>query len=148
MTRDRSIYHLKRRYGQAVVVFKVGQTVTDPKTGDRQTSSQAYSVDRAIVTPTAGSRIAKAQAFNYDIGETTVLLDARDVPAIVDFTTDDFVYQEAGGHKLQVVTWELESETWTLTARIMRGDTVDRTVSVSAENPIGLAETATDEVTP
>jgi hypothetical protein len=141
----RTVYDLKRRYGDRVDVYTLLSSESDPQKGTVSTEVDVFVVDRAIVLP---SRLSKAehrtisiisankailQGGHYEADARNFLIDRDDLPGVTLTTSSWIVYQ---GRKYAIESlndYEFDMG-WIVTARALTGEKPQQVFKLKAEN--------------
>ena len=94
---------MKRQYGNRVDIYKLHDTDTNYKTGQKSVAKSVTIVRKCIVLPVKIARevvqtitqISANKMFvyggSYDVGTRMFIIDARDMPRGYEFTNDDWI---------------------------------------------------------
>jgi hypothetical protein len=146
----RLLYALKRRYGGSIVVYKLLDSQTDPRTGRKTVSVKEAQVPRAVVMPARSARKAvrgisltsankeMVAGGTYDSSTRDFIIERADLLGITTLTADDWLVYN--GRKYQVAAVdEVEFDSyWCVTAKESVGETPKQSIRVQAANDLSL----------
>jgi len=131
-----TLYALKRGFGSTVKLYKLIDTETDYKTGEKEFNSTIITIHRCIVLPAKVQRevvqsisiISANKEFvyggSYDTNTRIFVIDARDLPKRHIIQNDDWIEFENYRYNLKTIE-ELEQHTgWAITAKRVIGPTI------------------------
>jgi hypothetical protein len=150
----RTLYALKRQYGAAVCVYKLRDADTDYRTGQKSIHRDIHKVRRAIMLPEEVSRQVEqglahlstnkmfvSQA-GFDLGKTTFIFDASDLPSGFTFELDDHILVEDEYHKVvEIDEFEYDSG-WLVKTHRVEGADLSVVLEPHAESAMGISQVA------
>jgi hypothetical protein len=151
-----SLYQLKRQYGGTIDIYKLVESDTDVRTGEKTVTKNVYHVERAIVLPARRSRVAEQsisqissdKAFvmggSYDMRSRNFIVDRRDVPSLPDLTADDWIVYRNTKFQIQLVESFEYDAGWVITARELVGEVPEQIIFARADNYLSLEQTLED----
>ncbi|REJ65634.1 MAG: hypothetical protein DWQ31_16980 [Planctomycetota bacterium] len=146
-----NLYMLKRQYGGTVSVYRLNDSRTDVRTGDKTIDKNVFVVDRAIILPVKISReviqsisqISANKAFVYggsfDAGVRQFIIDTRDLPAGFLFTNDDWLVYNHRRYEIKAINEFEFAAAWVLIGKEIMGRVPEQIFPVAADNFIALA---------
>ena len=128
----RTLYMLKRQYGGPIDIYKLVDSQTDVRTGQKTVTTNVHHVRRAIIMPAGWSRtrmlsISSANKDHvaggaHDANVRDFIVDRRDASGLTTLTADDWIVFQ--GRKYQVSrieAFEFDSG-WIITAKESVGE--------------------------
>ena len=129
----RTLYSLKRQYGNRADVYQLNDAATDYETGVKTVDKTVNVVRKCIVLPVkvvrevvqSISQISANKMFimgaSFDVGTRMFIIDARDLPASYAFTNDDWIVYN--GRRYDIKSYEeFEYHTaWSIIGREIKG---------------------------
>jgi hypothetical protein len=129
----RTLYNLKRQYGNRVDVYQLNDADTNYQTGEKSVDKTVNIVRKCIVLPVKIARevvqtishISANKMFvmggSYDAGTRMFIIDTRDMPNNYEFTNDDWLIY--GGRRYDIKSIEeFEYHTaWSIIGKEVRG---------------------------
>ncbi len=153
-----ALYSLKRQYGARIDIYKLVNSETDVRTGNKTITKTMFRVERAIVLPVKIDRsvqqgislISANKEFvtggSYDVGTRNFIIDRRDCPTLPDLTADDWLVYHCGKYQIKSIE-EFEIDCgWIVTARKLIGETPEQCLPVKADHLLDIGSVATAEV--
>lgn len=142
------LYKLKRDYGGAIDIYKLGSSTTNVKTGTKAIVVTVYHIRRAIVLPARQVRAAspalptartdgKAGGW-LDSNARVFIVDRHDAPETL--TQDDWIV--FSGRKYQIAEIKMIDSGWSITAKELVGEVPQQVVHVKADNLMDLESKA------
>lgn len=129
----RTLYSLKRQYGNKVDVYKLNDAETNYQTGEKTVSKTVHIVRKCIVLPVKIARevvqtishISANKAFiyggSYDAGTRMFIIDVKDMPVGYEFTNDDWLVYNGRRYDIKSVE-EFEHHTaWSIIGKEVKG---------------------------
>jgi hypothetical protein len=152
-----TLYMLKREYGAAIDIYKLGSTSTDVRSGDKTIVKTVYPVPRAIVLPETMKRTAKPVsalagtskdfmspgAGTYSTGTRVFIVDRLDVPDLPDLSQDDWIVYDCGKYQVaEVESFEVDAG-WVITTKRVVGEVPEQIKFGVANQTLSLTDQAT-----
>lgn len=153
----RTIYNLKRQYGDRVDVYKLLSSVTNHLTGEKTVVKQVHSVYRAPVMPYRIKRavnqtisiISAGKDFVYggfyDAAKREILIDARDLPQGYEIRPEDYVVYN--GERWDVVAaerFEIDAG-WVLDVKHLPGQPAYQINEILVSSDLAFTEEVSDD---
>lgn len=145
-------YTLKRQYGGRVHVYKLLNTNTDYKSGEKTFSRTMHTVHRCIVLPAKLQReaiqtishISANKMFvvggSYDAGTRLFVIDSRDMPAGYEFAQDDWLVYNNRRYEIKDITEFEQHSGWVITGREVRGSRPEQVIEATAVSWLGVQD--------
>jgi hypothetical protein len=95
-----STYEITRKRGVPATIRQLSTTSADPLTGDRTDVTIDTVVRNVVVEPTPYSRVISAKEVQQDVGATTVIFWAKDIPAITRLRQEDRIIVSAAEYNV------------------------------------------------
>jgi hypothetical protein len=129
----RTLYSLKRQYGNAIDLYKLIDTETNYKTGVKTVSKSVVTIRKCIILPVKIARevvqtithISANKMFiyggSYDAGTRMFIIDARDLPNNYEIVNDDWLVYNNRRYEIKSIE-EFEQHTaWVIVAKEVKG---------------------------
>ncbi len=129
----KTIYSLKRQYGNRVDVYKLLDTETDYQTGEKTVTKSVTIVRKCIVLPVKIAReveqsitqISANKMFvyggSYDAGTRMFIIDARDMSDDYEFTNDDWIVYDGRRYDIKSIEEFEQHAAWTIICKEVKG---------------------------
>ncbi|KKL61127.1 hypothetical protein LCGC14_2198430 [marine sediment metagenome] len=129
----RTIYSLKRQYGNRVDVYKLLDTETNYQTGDKTVTKSVTIVRKCIVLPVKIARevvqtitqISANKLFvyggSYDAGTRMFIIDARDMADDYEFANDDWIIYNGRRYEIKNIEEFEQRAAWSIIGREIKG---------------------------
>jgi len=128
----RSLYMLKREYGGPIDIYKLLDSQTDVRTGQKILSTKVFHIRRAIILPAGYARIRMPSISSankdfiaggaHDSNTREFIVDRKDAPGLTTLTVDDWlVYQGRKYQISKIESFEFDSG-WIITAKQSIGE--------------------------
>lgn len=148
----RTIYSLKRQYGNRVDVYQLNYADTDYETGTKIVDKTAYTVRKCIVLPVkiarevvqSISQISANKAFvyggSYDAGTRMFIIDTRDLPDDFRFTNDDWIVHDGRRYDIKSIE-EFEQHTaWSIIGKEVKGVKPEQVFFMHVTEQLGIEQ--------
>lgn len=131
-TIQRTLYSLKREYGDTLDVYQRLSSSVDPRTGVPATSKKVHHVRRAVVLPETLTLLEKrgislisankqlVQGGQWESGIRLLLIDRADLPGVA-LTTDDWAVIDGQKYEFETVQ-NYADAAWIVKSRASSGD--------------------------
>ena len=154
-----TIYDLKHRFGGEVTVYKVVDSNTDYKTGDKSINTTSRLVRKAIILPNLLTReifqgvnyLAASKSFTslggqgWDEATRTFIFDGHDLKGYT-FETEDWVVYRGKRYDIETIE-QLEFDTgWLILAKEVKGQISGGSVSLDVEQDLGLDQSEDNDL--
>jgi len=129
----KTLYSLKRQYGNKVDLYKLINAETDYQTGVKTVDKSAITIRKCIVLPVKIAReaiqtiahISANKMFvyggSYDAGTRMFIIDARDLPIDYEIVNDDWLIYNNRRYEIKNIE-EFEQHTaWVIVAKEVKG---------------------------
>lgn len=147
-----TLYSLKRQYGGAIDIYKLTNSETNVRTGQKVVTTTVTHVRRAIILPARLWRkvVRGISSANkdflaggaYDANSRDFIVDRLDAPTLTTLTADDWiVYQGRKYQVSEVGAFECDAG-WIVTAKELVGEVPQQTFDLSADNRLELTSGA------
>lgn len=149
-----ALYSLKRDYGASIDIYKLVDSTTDVRTGEKQITKTVTHVRRAIVVPTKIDRIAQqtislisankefVTGGHWDASQRDFIIDRRDVPSLPELTADDWIVFNNRKYQVKTVEAFEYDAGWVITARELVGEVPEQIFDLRAESYLDLTDEA------
>lgn len=127
----RTLYMLKRQYGGPIDIYKLVDSQTDVRTGQKTVTTSAYRIRRVIIMPAGWSRVRMPSISSankdfvaggaHDANTRDFIVDRRDAPDLTLTSDDWIVYQGRKYQVSKVEAFEFDSG-WIITAKESVGE--------------------------
>ncbi len=144
----RSLYMLKREYGGPIDIYKLMDSQTDVRTGQKTVTTSVYHIRRAVILPAGFLRVRMPSISSankdyvaggaYDSNTREFIVDRRDAPGLTTLTADDWIIYK--GQKYQVSkmeSFEFDSG-WIITTSESVGESPQQVFHVKADSLLCL----------
>ncbi len=145
-----ALYQMKKDYGAPIDVYKLVSSETDARTGEKIVTKSVTHVRRAVVTPSRTERVAQQtisvisanKAFvsggHYDADQREFIIDRRDVPALPELTSDDWIVYNRRKYQIKnIESFEVDAG-WVVAARELVGETPEQIFDLRAESHLDM----------
>lgn len=150
-----ALYTLKREYGAQVDLYKLNNSDTDVRTGEKVINCTRVRIQRAIVLPKRTERTSKQSISlissnkefvtggTSDVGTRDIIIDRRDTPTVSSLSADDWVVYNNRKYQIAVIQdFEIDAG-WIITVRELVGEVPDQAFNVPVVDTLNLVSTAT-----
>jgi len=151
----RTLYSLKRQYGNRVDVYQLNEAETNYQTGVKTVDKTVNIVRKCIVLPVKIARevvqtishISANKMFimggTFDAGTRMFIIDTRDMPDNYEFTNDDWIVYK--GRRYDIKSFEeFEQHTaWTIIGREVKGVRPEQVFFAHITEKLELVQTVT-----
>lgn len=155
----RTLYSLKRQYGNRADVYQLVDANTNYQSGVKTVDKTVYVVRKCIVLPVkiarevvqSISQISANKMFimggSYDVGTRMFIIDARDLPNRYQFTNDDWIVYN--GRRYDIKSYEeFEYHTaWSIVGREVKGVRPERVFFEHVTEQLTLEQTISETTT-
>lgn len=155
---QRTIYDLKRRYGNEITVYRLDSASTDYETGQKTASKTAYQIRSAVVLPASETRrffasiamLSAAKQFiapgnqGFDQSRRGFIIEARDLPSDFEFQPEDWIVYNSRRYECEIIE-ALESRSgWMIMAKELKGTDPEEIISLNVNSSILFEEEANE----
>jgi hypothetical protein len=149
----RALYSLKRDYGARIDIYTLGDSTTDPQTGEKQITKTMFPITRGIVMPVKLDRaavqgialISSNKEFvsggTYDKGTRDFIVDRRDCPSLPELTSDDWIVYFNEKYQIKSVETFEVSAGWIITASKINGEVPEQHLVAKADHLLNFQST-------
>lgn len=141
----RTLYNLKRRYGDSADYYRVTSEVVDDRTGVTVQTRQGFTVKRLIRLPhqlQIGIMESGEVGGVFDKGKRRFILDAKDLPADFIPDSEDYIVFNLERYNVKEVE-ELDDRVgYLLECVFMDGAPLDRVFEASIEHALEITHTS------
>jgi sulfur transfer complex TusBCD TusB component (DsrH family) len=129
----RTLYNLKRQYGNRIDIYKLQDTATDYQTGEKTVTKSVIVVRKCVVLPVKIARevvqtitqISANKMFvyggSYDAGTRMFIIDARDMPNNYEFTNDDWLIYNGRRYDIKSIEEFEQNAAWSIIGKEVKG---------------------------
>jgi len=147
----RTLYDLKKRYGNEISVYRLEASNTDYETGVKTATKSVIDVRSAIVLPTNEVRrffasiafITASKQFlspgnqGFDQNQRGFIIAAEDIPGF-EFEPEDWIVYRGKRYDVSVIE-RLEFDTgWLIIAKELKGTVPERIINLNASNTMEM----------
>jgi hypothetical protein len=126
------LYKLKRDYGGPIDIYKLVNSQTDVKTGQKVVTTSVNHIHRAIILPAGWSRVRMPAISSankdfpvggaHDSNVREFIVDRKDAPGLTTLTADDWIVYQGRKYQIsKVESFEFDSG-WIITAKELVGE--------------------------
>lgn len=145
-----TLYLLRREYGGPVTVYRLIDANSDPRTGKRLVTVEAFPVRRAVILPAKWSLQERrgislisankqmVQGGQYEAGLQNFILDSRDIP--FEPTTDDWLVHDGRRFDFAAIEEYEDGSSWLIGARALPGRAANQIFHQRVESLVSLTQ--------
>ena len=160
----RTLYDLKRRYGNEIQVYRLEDTTTDYETGVKTASKSVIDIRHAVVLPAAEMRrffasiafITASKQFlspgnqGYDQSQRGFIIQHQDLAEAgspeYEFQPEDWIVYRGNRHEVERIE-RLEFDTgWLIIGKELKGTVPERIINLNASNTMDLVDEESEVV--
>jgi hypothetical protein len=147
-----TLYKLKRDYGGAIDIYKLVDSQTDARTGQKIVTTSVYHIRRAIILPAGCSRVRMPSISSankdfvvggaHDSNTREFIVDRKDVPGLATLTADDWIVYKGRKYQVnKVESFEFDSG-WVITTKELVGEVPQQAFDIKADSLLNLHSAA------
>jgi hypothetical protein len=142
---------LKRQYGGPIHIYHLVSSSTSTRTGVKSVVTSSYHVNRAVVMPAGYSRqrlpslagnANNVVSGSRDMSVRDFIVDRKDAVGLTDLTSDDWIGYESKKYQIESVDSYEFNAAWLVTAKELKGEVPQQTVSIGVGSELGMTEVA------
>jgi len=140
----RVLYMLKREYGGPIDIYKLVDSRTDVRTGEKVVTTSGHHISRAIILPAGISRVRMPAISSankdyvaggaHDSSLREFIVDRKDAPGLTTLTADDWIVFKGRKHQVsKIESFEFDSG-WIITTKESVGEALQQVFPVKVDS--------------